>query len=270
MNRLAKQSMIAGIFLIIVSVLGWLLYRVVVPAPTCSDGIQNGAEEGVDCGVSACTNLCVSPVLPIVVSTPLLLSAGAGSDVLVELQNKNPLYGASVVPYTLTAFDASGAMLTTRRGVEYVNPGVSRYILFPLGAQSKSPARAELSLDLSAITWATLTQDVKGDVQFGVRNESLNVTSDEVRYSASVLNKSKFAFDTVDVMVLLVDKNNTIVSANSTVQRTLLPGEERAFVMTWPFAVADAVRAQVIVTTNIFANGNFIRAYGSQTPTQGF
>jgi hypothetical protein len=98
----------------------------------------------------------------------------------------------------------------------------------------------------------------------------LNVTSDEVRYSASVLNKSKFAFDTVDVIVLLFDNKNTIVSANSTVQRTLLPGEERAFVMTWPFAVADAVRAHVIVTTNIFANDNFIRAYGSQTPTQGF
>ena len=67
-----------------------------------------------------------------------------------------------------------------------------------------------------------------------------------------------------------IDASGKVVGANTTVQRTLAAGEERAFTMEWPFPVPTAVNTEVIVTTNIFENANYIRTYGSQERFQGF
>ena len=270
MNRFTKQLIIGGIFLALVSGVAWLFYRAVVPAATCTDNRQNGREEGVDCGALACGILCQSPVLPLKVGPVSLLKAGSGYDALAHLENPNPLYGASRVDYVLTVFDGAGAVIATRRGNTYVNPAQPRYLLFPLSSLSAIPAKAELSIDVAAVEWGALTVDAKGDIQFGVRNEAFTPASASISFSASTFNASKFTFDTVDVTVLLFDTRGEVVGANTTVQRTVVAGELRAFTMEWPFPVLGAVRAQTMVTTNVFANDNFIREYGSQERFQGF
>lgn len=270
MPRLAKQLIIGGIYLGVILLIVWSLYRITVPAPSCTDGVQNGGEEGVDCGAVACGVLCAAPVIPLEVADVQLLPAGNSTDVLVHLENTNPLYGATRLDYTLVVTDASGGELASRRGSTYVNPAQPRYLLFPLVGVSGTPAKAELQFDQAQVQWSALTVDAKGDIQFGVRDESLTTASGSIRFAATVLNRSKFDFDTVDVTVLLLDADGEVVSANTTVQRTLVAGEDRAFVMDWPFPVSGAVRAQTIVTTNVFENSNFIRAYGSQERFQGF
>lgn len=270
MPRFIKQLVISGIYLVIIIGFFWLVYRVFVPAPTCTDGIRNGSEEGVDCGAVACGALCAPAIVPLTVEEPLLLKAGDNTDVLVHLENPNPLYGASRVEYVLTVTDASGGELAVRSGNTYVNPSQPRYLLFPLVGISGVPAKAELKFDAAQVQWMALTVDAKGDIQFAVRDEVFTPTGDRIRYEATVLNRSKFDFDAVDVTVLLMDSAGKVVSANTTVQRTLVSGEARAFVMDWPFPVPGAVRARAIVTTNVFANDNFIRTYGSQERFQGF
>jgi hypothetical protein len=270
MNRLAKQLIIGGFYVAIILGVVWFMYRAAVPAPTCTDGVQNGGEDGVDCGATSCGVLCPTPVLPLTLSPATILKAGNGFDVLVHMENPNPLYGASRVDYVVTVTDAAGSVLATRRGNTYVNPAQPRYMLFPLTGITATPAKAELQIEEAAIEWSALTVDAKGDIQFGVRNELLTPASGSLRFDASVLNRSRFNFDTVDVTVLLKNTAGEVVSANTTVQKTLIAGEERGFVMEWPFAVPDAVRAQTIVTTNVFANDNFIRTYGSQEPDRSF
>ena len=270
MNRRLKQALIGGVYLAFFGAILWFGYRMIVPAPSCTDGIQNGSEQGVDCGVAACNVLCAAPILSLSVASVDILNAGTGFDVLVRIENPNPLYGASRIDYTLTVTDASGATLATRRGATYANPAQPRYLLFPLIGVSARPAKAELTIDDATVQWGALTVDAKGDIQFGVRDDLFAPASNSARYQASVLNKSTFTFDTVDVVVLVYNQNGAIVGANSTVQRTLVAGESRAFSMDWPFAIMGASRAQAIVTTNVFANDNFIRQYGSPEPSQGF
>lgn len=270
MPRFVKQLIIGGLYLAIIVTLLWGVYRLFVPAPTCFDGIQNGDEEGVDCGAVACGVLCAPAIIPLTVEEPLLLAAGDGTDVLVHLENANPLYGASRVDYRLTVTDSAGTQLAVRSGATYVNPSQPRYLLFPLVGLTGVPASAQLQIDAAQVQWSALTVDAKGDIQFGVRDEVFTPTEDRIRYEATVLNRSTFDFDTVDVTVLLMDAGGRVISANTTVQRTLVAGESRAFIMEWPFPVPGAVRAQTIVTTNVFVNDNFIRAYGSQERFQGY
>lgn len=263
MNRLVKQLIVAGIFLLIFGSIGWFLFRAVVPAPTCSDGRQNGTEDGVDCGV-VCGLLCPVPVKALENSEPVIIKTGPSDyDILAHLENPNATYGASRVDYVLTVTDAGGKELASRHGNTYVNPAQPRYLVFPLRGLTAAPAKAVLSFAPTDVTWAALSIDAAGDVQFAVRNDKLTVSSQSARFEATAGNNSKFDFDTVDVSVLLYNNSGTIVGANSTVLRTLKSGEQRGFLVDWPFPVPGAVRAQAIITTNVFLNENFIRTNGS-------
>lgn len=263
MNRLAKQLIIGGIFLLIFGGIAWLLYRTAVPAPVCTDGLQNGKEEGVDCGV-VCGVLCAVPVKPLENTEPVIFKTGPSNyDILAHLENPNATYGASRVNYVLTVTDAQGKELAVRRGSTYVNPAQPRYLVFPLQSLATIPVKVVLAFAPADITWAVLSIDAAGDVQFSIRGDRFTVSSGSARFEATVGNLSKFNFDTVDITVLAYDSNDTVVGANATVQRTMASGDQRAFLVTWPFPVSGAVRARAIVTTNVFANDNFIRTYGA-------
>jgi len=269
-NRLAKQLIIGGVFLAIIAGFVWLVYRAFVPAPTCSDGIQNAKEEGVDCGALACGVLCPVPVKPLVNAEPVIFNTGPSNyDVLAHLENPNATYGASRVDYVLTVTDAQDKELAVRRGTTYVNPAQPRYLLFALSGLAGVPAKGALVFAPTDVTWAALSVEAAGDVQFAVRGDQFTTSSTSARFEATVGNLSKFNFDTLDITVLAYDSTGKIVGANTTIQRTVVSGEQRGFQVQWPFPLPGAVRAQAIVTTNVFANDNFIRTYGAPGSVPG-
>jgi hypothetical protein len=270
MPRLLKQFIYGGVFLATVASVIWAGYRFLVPAPVCTDGVQNGREEAVDCGV-VCGILCAAPVQPLENKGVQLIHYGNGSyDAVAHLENPNAAYGALRVDYTLKVVDAAGAELLSRRGRTYVNPAQPRYLVFPLTGVTGQPAGAELQFNSADVQWGALNVDQAGTVQFPVRREQLEPASNSFRYEATATNRSNFDFDQVDVTVLLSDDVGTLVGAGTTILKTVIAGEERAFVVDWPFAIPNAVRVQAVVTTNIFDNANYIRAYGSQEQFQGF
>lgn len=270
MTRLIKQLICLGIYLVLAGLIIWPVYRFFVPAPTCADGVQNGDEEGVDCGAVACGVLCPPPVIELDIKPTQIIGNADGSwDLLLRLDNPNNAYGATEVPIMVTVSDASGTTLAVRRDTTYVNPSQPRYLFWTLGKLTAPPATAEVTLEGERIRWALLPVESAGSVQFGIRNDTLQRADASVRYTASVANRSRFSFDTVDISVLLHDVSGAVVGAGSTVVRTLTAGEERGFVIDWPFPVPDADRAEVIVGTNLFSTDNFLREYGSEENVEG-
>lgn len=270
MGRLTKQLIIGGIFLAIALLVVWRVYRVFVPAPTCTDGIRNGQEEGVDCGV-ICGKLCQAPVRALQNLPVQFIRYGNGSyDALAHLENPNTTYGAPRVDYTLTVADSSGKELLVRRGRTYVNPVQPRYLVFPLTGLTGVPASAQLQFAPTDVQWAALNVDAAGSVQFAVRGDRLEPASSSFRYQATVLNNSHFDFDQVDVTVLLYDDAGQLAGAGTTILKTLKAGEERGITVDWPFAIPAAVRAQAVVGTNIFENSNYLRTYGSPEQFQRY
>jgi hypothetical protein len=270
MSRVFKQLVFGSIYLALIGGLIWGAYRSAVPAPRCDDGRMNGREEGVDCGV-VCGKLCAAPVQALEnLPTQIIENSDGSWDVIAHLENPNSAYGAARVDYTLQVSDAGGAQLAARRGNTYVLPAQPRYIVFPLGKLANTPAQAVLLIGSSDVQWANLEIEAAGSVEFAVIGDQLTPASGSLRYEAVVSNRSRFDFDEVDVTVLAYDASGEMIAAGSTLLRTMRTGENRALVIDWPFAVPAVVRTQAIVTTNVFANDNFIRQYGSPEQFQNF
>lgn len=270
MTRLIKQVFYGGIYLAVGIAICFGLYRLVVPAPSCVDGVRNGKEEGVDCG-AVCGKSCPSPVqalqnLPI----KLIANSDGSWDAIAHLENVNNAYGASRVDYVLRVTDATGATITNRREHTYVNPLQPRYLVFPLGALTAAPVSASLQFQPRDVQWQGLSVEGAGSVAFGVRSDTFTTASNSSRYEALVSNRSGFDFDTVDITVLLYNSAGTVVGGGSTIATTMRAGQSRGIVITWPFSIPGVTRTEASIGTNIFENDNFIKSYGSQERFQGF
>jgi hypothetical protein len=268
-ERFAKQFFYGLFFLAVIGAIAWGLYRLAVPVPTCTDGIQNGGEEGVDCG-AVCGNSCPPALIPLENRGVQLIHNSDGSwDALAHLENPNGIYGASRVDYMLNVLDAAGMSLAMRSGATYVEPAQPKYLDFALGTLSGKPASAALQFTVASVQWAALSVAAAGTVQFQVRNETLASSSSGVHYSATVTNHSSFDFDAVDVVVLLEDADNAVLAASSTVMRTLTSGQTRGVTLDFPFAAPGFTHAQIFVGTNLFNNDNYLKTYGSPERVQG-
>jgi len=119
-----KFSYAAILFIAIALIVGIPAYKLFYKAPTCSDGIANGNELGVDCGGS-CIMLCQSDFLP-----PRIEWGGAKfekqSDGLYNVAsyivNPNINGGAMNVPYKMTLYDSAGLLITDRVGTLTLYP----------------------------------------------------------------------------------------------------------------------------------------------------
>lgn len=91
-------------------------------APTCSDGILNGREQGIDCGGS-CRKLCQSEFLaPSVAWTRFEELAPKLYNVAAYLINPNTDAEAKNVPYHMALYDARGVLITDFNGVVTLPP----------------------------------------------------------------------------------------------------------------------------------------------------
>lgn len=278
MGRLAKQLLIGGIFLSIIGAILFGAYNILVPNPSCSDGIQNQGEEGLDCG-AVCGVLCSAPLEQFAVSEAQSFLVSDDLDVLVEIKNPNLIYGAPRLDYRVVVYEnADGAGMLgeeriSRRGFTYANPLETRYLIvtFPgFTGQVDDIVRFEWEPEQTVVFEGRLSETQI--VDFSVLNEQLEVSeSGDVSFSADIRNDSTFDFDEVDVSVILFDASNQRIGVGATVIRTLAARQLRAVQLQWPSIHSGTpVRAQVEVSTNVFDNDNFIRTYGGQERFQGF
>ena len=75
-SRLQKQLMVGLVFLLILGGIGYGIYAGLVTRASCADGIQNGKEEGVDCGSLACGKTCEPAIMPMVVISSQVFNVG--------------------------------------------------------------------------------------------------------------------------------------------------------------------------------------------------
>ena len=262
--RQKKQIIIGSIFaLLVAGAVYGLVDRFFIIEATCFDGIQNGKEEGVDCGTLACGIVCQEPVKPLQVSEEKLLRMGPGDyDFVAKIVNPNVSYGASEVAYSIAL-----AGLGTRQGTAYILPGQTKYIV--LTSLRTDSEVGSAGLKVNSVRWEKLDMP-PGEVNLiNRRGDFLNSASGG-SFEGVVFNDSNYDFDSVDVSIVLFDSSNTVVGVNRTEIRTLLAKTERSYKVTWPSQIANVARAGVQVSTNLFENSNFIKSYGTQERFQEF
>ena len=276
-KRTQKQLIIGFIFVLLMTgaVYGLVDYFLLIES-TCFDGVQNGLEEGVDCGLIACGVACEPAILPLNVMSQKLIEVRPGDyDFVAQINNPNSLFGSSRVGYQLNF----GALQKT--GTFYIFPGQTRFVIVPgirvtnLGegsAQSRvSVGVADVSIDITEVEWQRV--ETFEDISFPVQRKSYVVVGRNGAFSeleAVVLNGSDFDFDKVEVGVILFSAEGEIVAVNKTDIRTFLSRTERYFKVGWPVELPEVNRQDVEVLTNVFENANFIRRHGEQEKFQKY
>src|SRR3990167_4665752 len=264
-KRIQKQLVIGMIFALLIagSVYG-LMDHFFIIEPTCFDGVQNGIEEGIDCGLLACGVACEPPILPLSILSQKLIEIRPNDyDFVAQVNNPNSLFGASRVGYQLNF----GVLQKT--GVFYILPGQTRFVIVP-GIRVEGGI-TDAFIDIKEVEWERF--DTFENISFPIQRKSYTVINRNGTFSeleAVVLNNSDFDFDKVEAGVILFDGSNNIVAVNRTDIRTLLSRTERYFKVSWPIELPETVRQDIEVLTNVFENSNFIKRYGTQEKFQKY
>ncbi len=260
-GRLQKQMIIGLVFVLIFIGIGYGLYFGFTPKVSCTDGIKNGQEEGLDCGALACGRACEPVIMPIdVVSSNLFKVGQTDYDFVAQISNPNTSYGASRVEYSLDAFNYSGAT--------YILPGQTKWLV--VTALKSTQEITDIKLVINNAQWQKLDMPVNA-VNFMLRRKDYHPTPRGTELEGVLYNDSNYDFDKVDVVVILFDETSNILGVSRTDIRTFISKTERGFNVLWPFALpGNAVRQDVEATTNLFENSNFIKSYGSSEKFQKF
>lgn len=262
--RTQKQLIIGAIFVLIIggAVYG-LVDRFLIIEATCFDGIQNGREEGLDCGSLACGTACQEPVQPLRISEEKLFRIAQGNyDFVAKIINPNTSYGASEIKYSVAL-----AGVGTKTGSTYILPGQTKYVVLTSVRADREVSAA--GLKINSVRWEKLNMP-SGEVNLVNRRGNFADSIADSSYEGVVFNDSNYDFDSVEAAVILFDTSNSVVGVNRTEIRTLLAKTERSFKVVWPFGQPSVARADVQVSTNLFENSNFIKSYGTQERFQEF
>lgn len=261
MYRILKRIFIAAIFFLIIGALITGIYFITHSRPNCDDGIQNGQEEGLDCGLVACGVSCPPPVLRLTATDPKLVKIGEGDyDFIFKVHNPNAVYGANFVDFDLTLVDASGTEVYKKNHDFYALPGQTKYVIIQALKPSGEPASGKVKLKSAQYT--TINNFL--NVSFPLRNQETLVNGSRSEFRGVIQNNSDFDFDFVEVRSVVIDNaSGAIIAAARTNVRTLLSKSERQFEADWPFVIDfSKVRVDVEADTNLMENSNFLRRYG--------
>lgn len=270
MNRFIKQLIIGLVFIIVISAIGFGGYNIFRVKPTCFDNIQNGEEEGVDCGTLACASPCAPEIQPLqIISSQVIKITQGDYDFVAKVYNPNTDYGSSLVSYDL-AITTGTDTKTNSAGNFYILPGQTKSLVW--SSLKNGNGINDIKLNINNVLWEKLGSF--SDAGFVVRARDykvLNKNNVFSELSASVFNNSNYDFDKVDIAVILFDNSGEIVGVNRTEISTFLSQTTRDFKVEWPYSLSSEVTSTDIeINTNFFNNSNFIKSHGIQEKFQKY
>lgn len=265
MSRLFRRLVIIGIFLSFNALLiGGIYFAFVKKPASCVDGIQNQNEQGIDCG-GICTNACIEVVVGRDFETKEIAFVPGGNnryDVMGKIFNGNDSIGAPSFRYTFQLKDASGQVLATRSGNNYILPQETK-TLIEVNLESATPP-ASATLTMSDVSWERFT-GYQEKPAINIYQKRYTPLTTGAGYSGAyglVSNESPYDFRSLIVKVILRDSAGKPLAFNQTKQDNITAGESRDFTLIWPLPFPGTVeRVDMEVDADVYHSQNFERQY---------
>ena len=265
MLRPLKQVIIFLIYFALVMSASVIVYYVFIKAPeTCFDGIKNENEKKIDCG-GVCQAGCQEVITgaDLIVKESAFVTGNNGQyDILVKIYNPNDEVGASSFSYTLTLQDATGTILATRSGKNYILPQENKYLLHLNVDVASVPTTVVLQVD--SIEWARFS-GYQEKPTINIYQKRYNQISSGAGFSEAyglLSNESPYDFRTILVYVILRDAGDRPLAFNSTEMYSVQSHEERDFRLVWPSAFLGTVeKVEMEVDADVYHSDNFMRQY---------
>ncbi len=245
-------------YLAIFSIIAFVIYLIVRPDATCSDGKQNQAEKGIDCGgpCSPCKEIFEAKDLD--VQEVIFLSAENGSyDVVAKINNSNEKAGSANFGYTFTLKDGAGSIISSREGNTFILPSDTKYIV-EIGLNISGGAiPASVEFAVKEIKWEALEGALKP--QIGIYEKSFGIDPSGVgsRAEGTLRNESIYDLKKIEIAIILRNERGKIVGINKTLRESVRGKEQQDFQVTWPKPILDNVeKIEMDPQANVFDSQN--------------
>lgn len=237
-----------GIFTIIIIFFTTLLIAPYFSKPaTCTDGEQNGDEQGIDCGGS-CITYCEALAFDPVVIWGRSFDSKNGSytaAALVENQNINAFVDR--LSYEFSLYDSESVFIARREGIGYLLPnGRTLIIESHIETGSRVPARTEFRYT-PVNRWFQVQPWMQDVTNIRIDDRLLTEAETTPKYQAKIINAGSARYVDVYVGVVAYDATGNAVGVSATFIPVLEASEQQTITFTWnaPFE-NPAVRFDLI------------------------
>jgi hypothetical protein len=241
----------SSVVILILLALVWGLYSAFFSAaPLCSDGVQNGDEQGVDCGGS-CSLLCTFQTKEPVVSWARSFLTSTSTDpsaahlytAAAYVQNPNIGAGAHRAAYSFQLFDTDNHLIVEKAGITELPPVPTVPIIEP-NIKTGSRTVARTLFTFSALpSWHLVAAGAIPRMEIG----SQQLSSDGSRLSLVLSNNTTQDARNVTVVGVLFDAQGAALAASKSVIPVLGKKSSQDVVFTWGSGTTGVVRAEIIL-----------------------
>ncbi|HUX35987.1 MAG TPA: hypothetical protein VMV71_03055 [Candidatus Paceibacterota bacterium] len=214
----------------------WLYSPLLKPASSCSNGVQDTGEQGIDCG-GVCPNACAtSQLAAIIAGQPMVFHPTPSSiSVMVQIQNPNQTFSASRFYYKFTLLDASGNPVPGGEinGESFVYASEIKYIAEfnkPFASSSNIVA-ADFSVT-GQPDWVSSSVFNKPDL--ALQNSSTSISNSEIDVTGSIINNDNVSVSNVDIFAIIYSKLGQPAGISKTELSGIMPGQQQSFSIAHP------------------------------------
>lgn len=231
---------------VIAAFLSVVLIATVSKAPSCTDGVQNQNEAGIDCG-GPCAYLCTAQNQPPTVLFTKALEYGDGrTDVIASIENKNTTAAARNVPYRITLYGKGQVLIQEVTGTVDLPPGASVPVYVPqIFSGKQTVTGAFLNVATSSLQWFSMTPNQRSVPL--VSNTTQSGTLGGLRVQAILTNPTVTPFNNVQTIVIVHNKNGDVIAASQTVVPSIPAQGQAIATFTWNRAFPETPAAIEIV-----------------------
>ena len=226
-----KSIYLIGTLLVFLFALALPFWYVTYKAPSCTDGLQNQGELGVDCG-GACALLCKEQALDPIVRWQRAFKIKEGLyNAAAYVENPNLDSGIDRIAYRFKLYDSSNLLIYERQGETFIPPkkifGVFESNIL---TGSRVPARALFEF-LGSPVWRT---DFASEPVLVFSNKLFSEQDKLPRLTASIQNPTSNPVYNVEVVAILYDTLDNAIASSRTIVDSIPKYGLIPFVFTWP------------------------------------
>lgn len=233
-----RGTYLSILIVVAIVVVGFISFQVFYETPTCSDGVQNGNEGGIDCG-GACERVCsFQAVDPIVLWSRFFEVAPGIYNAVALIENPNINTIAKDVGYTFKLHDSAGILVYERKGETNIL-NTSQFVVFQSGIVTGERAPQRIFFEFIEVPeWNKTSAE-----GLNVRTKDINLTNEETepRLTAQLLNESFDSISNVEVVAVLFGEDGNASASSRTTIDFLQGRAEENIIFTWPTPFSEPV-----------------------------
>ena len=230
MPRVLKQVLYGLLYLSILAIAAWLFW-ISRPADvlTCTDGLQNQNETGIDCG-GPCED-CELRDLRLILGGVDMVGVGEKTSFVVKVENPSKNFGASRVPYQFDIMGDEGNSLGTIEGQLNIGAREEKYIA-AVGFDIPLEEVGEVTFSMSDFEFIPEIELQNYDIE--VENITTAFPEQTIQTRGTITNDSGFAMSEVALTALFYSEDGKLANIGSANLSNLQAFEKRDFLISVP------------------------------------